>query len=799
MTFIEELRASFESGTPNRQHSRPKETYTLDYAIWRFLRVWRQNPHLGPDLVVLLRQIARWNEGRLFVGKLPPSLMQYCENAGLDVTPAGDLIAEPFLPKWLVNDQMTTFDGIDAKPEMRRCLESIPAEAYLPPLGYKTWQSQAQKEAAWLTLTAQRGTTTLVALPTGSGKSLCFQLLSRFETGLTVVVVPTVALAMDQWRSALQVLQHIPDLNPQYFASNDSDIDPDSIVSDVREGRTRLVFTSPEACVSGRLRKVLEEAARKRQLENLVVDEAHMIESWGAYFRVDFQMLSMLRRNWLQLSDGSVRTFLLSATFTRNSRDLLRNLFGDGEWREFVSQRLRPEITYYFRNFDSEIARMQATVECAWRLPRPAILYTTEVDDAKRLFKTLYQDEGFRRVGCFHGETPPSERRSLLSRWRNDEIDTMVATSAFGLGVDKADVRSVVHACLPENMHRYYQEVGRGGRDGASSLSILLPTDKDIKVAQSLAPTLLSESLVQQRWESMWQTREVVSEDNHIWKLCTDARRTGLLGTRTWNENIRWNKRLILQLLRASKLDLLDVEYQQAADTDPIEWITVQLHFPPSSPNVGASISVEREQELRVAYDGLQQMLAYMSGERPICRILQKLYGSGTQRVCFGCPGCRREGRSFGYCPKLEFELSFAPHPTHKVITSVPNPLQKNGASLLRTKLWQILRHKRIRRFACARTHYELMLDLLSKTFRETDPDMYRLDSLPSEPHFDVRPDETIMFFHIGQLTSEALDLRAGKEVIHMICSGVNYLDSNSRYPGEADGWRFYPTLESWL
>jgi len=801
MAFVDELRTSFERGDPFGAYSkRPPETHTLDYAIWRFLRVWAHAPQPGADHAVLLRQIARWKQGRLFVGRLPTTLARYNATTGVDVTPAGDLIAEPFLPSWLANESIRPAEGIDNKPEMRRCLESIPAESYLKSLGYENWQSQAQKEAAWLTLTAPQGTTTLVALPTGSGKSLCFQLLSRFGTGLTIVVVPTVALAMDQWRSAREVLQHIPDLNPHYFAANDPNLNPDSVVSDIREGRTRLVFTSPEACVSGRLRRVLEEAARKHQLENLVVDEAHMIESWGAYFRVDFQMLSMLRRTWLQMAEGALRTFLLSATFTNQSRELLRNLFGnDGEWREFVSQRLRPEIAYYLHKFSSDDARNQAVIECAWRLPRPAIFYTTEVDDARRLFKILTEQEGFERVGCFHGETPPSERRSLLARWRGDDIDVMVATSAFGLGVDKADVRSVVHACLPENMHRYYQEVGRGGRDGATSLSILLPTDRDIKVAKGLAPTLLSEMVAQQRWESMWQSREVVSEDRHIWKLCTDARRTGLLGTRTWNENIRWNKRLVLQLLRARKLELLDIEYQEAVDADPTEWVTVRLHFPPSSPSIGGSISEQRDEELKAAHQGLMQMLDYINGERPICRILQKIYGTETQRVCASCPGCRREKRSFAYCPKLEYEVSATTRPTCTVITEVPNPLQKSGAALLRSKLRQIIRHKKIICFACAPSNHDLMLNLFAQMFHETDYDLYRVDSLPSEPPFEIRPDEVIVLLHIGRLNSEALDLRAGEEMVHMICSGVNYLDINGRYPGEAEGWQLYPTLDYWL
>ncbi|MBS1807637.1 MAG: ATP-dependent DNA helicase RecQ [Acidobacteria bacterium] len=800
MNWIETLRTALDLESPPEViPDKPQMTDPSDYAIWRFLRAWHLDKQLGADHAVLLRQIARWQRGYLFVRKLPAALSQYQSKVGIEVTPAGSLIATPFVPSWLGDDCVDAAKGIDMKPELRRDAEDISAEPYLKSLGFQTWHSQAQKEGAWLAVTAPPGSTSLIALPTGSGKSLCFQMLSRFGTGVTVVIVPTVALAIDQWRSAKETLGHIPDLNPRYFAANDPDLNPETILSDLREGRTRLIFTSPEACVSGRLRNVLDEAARSHLLENLVIDEAHMIESWGMYFRVDFQMLSTLRRNWLRDSEASLRTFLLSATFTPRNREVLRSLYGDGgEWREFVSQRLRPEMTYYSHRFNSDNERREAVRECAWRLPRPAIYYTTKVEEAKK-FAAFFIQEGFKHVGCFHGDTPPTERRSLLSRWRTDEIDIMVATSAFGLGVDKPDVRAVVHACMPESIHRYYQEVGRSGRDGVSSVCLLLPTKRDIEVAKELAPKLLSEEKVQQRWESMWANCEAVSEDEYIWKLSPNARRTDLLGMRTGDENIRWNKRLILQLLRAGKLEVLDLEYRsEEGATEPLEWIKVQLDFPPGACNVGSSISAQRDEELKQASEGLSQVQAYLNGQRPICRILQKLYDCSTRRVCGGCRACRREGKSFQSCPFLDFEAQPTGDPPRKVIIDIPDPLQKRDRPAFLKLLRDLVRQKGIRRFACAPEHQDLILELFSQAFSENDPYFYRLDYLPSEPIFDLRPDEAIACFHVGGLNREALDFSLGKEVVHLICAGVSYVDVNRRFPGEAAGWVFYPGLEYW-
>ena len=190
---------------------------------------------------------------------------------------------------------------------------------------------------------------------------------------------------------------------------------------------------------------------------------------------------------------------------------------------EFISHRLRPEITYYVKEFTDPIERDRAVSECAWRLPRPAIFYTTEVDDAKALAERL-RSQGFARIGCFHGETSQIERRRLIEAWRGDLIDIMVATSAFGLGVDKADVRAVVHACLPEDLHRYYQEVGRGGRDGCCALALLIHTPYDEAIARQLSATqVIGVELGLQRWKAMVQDAQQRPDGRLLVSL--DARR----------------------------------------------------------------------------------------------------------------------------------------------------------------------------------------------------------------------------------------------------------------------------------
>ena len=804
MDYVKALRTALGNNDPQGLNiGKPQCTHDLDYAIWRFLSAWCSYPQsAGADVAVLLRQVARWGEGNLLTGRLPECLIPYAEKARVSVSPSGYLQAVPFAPSWIKEDRLSKEEGIDGNPEPRRFEERIIGEPYLASLKYKHWNSLAQKEAAWMALTAPPHSTTLIALPTGSGKSLCFQLLARFSSGLTVVVVPTVALAMDQWQSARKVLGDMPGLNPLYYAASDRNIPPETVLENIKSGATRLVFTSPEACVSGRLKGVIEETAQQGRLENLVIDEAHIIESWGMYFRVDFQMLSMLQRKWMDSEDSNLRTYLLSATFTPKCREVLQDLYGNkGEWREFVSQRLRPEIAYYQRRFASENERLEALCDCAWNLPRPVIFYTTEVQEAKGLAKYFRESLGFSRVGCFHGETPSHERLAQLQKWRNDELDIMVATSAFGLGVDKSDVRAVVHACFPENLHRFYQEVGRSGRDGASSISILMPCERDIEVAEGLSPKLLREETIQKRWEGLFQSAKPVVGEDYVHKLPTGARHMELLGARTWGENIRWNKRLILQLKRAGLLELLDVEYSSSEEEDDAqEWITVKLNFTPLSREVGAMVEPQRKAELAEIFTGLQQMNACLSAEKCTGRLLRGLYGSDTHKVCGGCRFCRRNGRDPDPCPDLHVEPLPPSTPLVKMVAGAPNPFRsdKEKAGFLKL-IRRCLGAKSIRRFACSRDELCGLTSLFEEAAASGIIPPYRLDAFDPERLLMVYADESVVFFHIGHLTQDAFEFRGGREVVHLICEGLHYLDTNRRFPLESKGAQLEPVYEYWL
>jgi len=799
--IISQLRDSLQGGIPPVEvdPKLPSEP-TLGYAAQRFFLSWKQTGGFGADEAVLLRQTLRWfGESDIRVGPQSDELRKINNlliKAGVEWLSNGYLHAKQFCPNWQ-ND----LAGCDERPQARPGDKHFRAEAYLASIGYEQWRSQAQKEAAWATLNTPPGTTKLVVLPTGAGKSLCFQLLPRFTSGLTVVVVPTVALAIDQQASAVTLLASLPGVNPRFFASDDM---PDLTAQEVRDRQTRLLFASPEACVSGRLRPILDEFARTGWLENLVVDEAHLIETWGAHFRVEFQVLAAVRRKWLAASENRLRTFLFSATMTSECRKLLCEMFSkDGLGDEFVCQRLRPEIQYYGRKFNDSQERDQNIVEALWHLPRPAILYVTEKKEAENFYRR-FREEGFRRIGCFHGDTRRAERRNLLRQWKINEIDLMVATAAFGVGVDKPDVRAVVHACYPENLDRYYQEVGRGGRDGWSSLSLLLPTDHDRHVATRLVVNLLSEELVQSRWEALFGAGRQVPGADYTYELPVESRHLGLVGDFTYGQNVRWNKRLLLQLHRANQLELLELKMMpsQQSDEESEEWAVVKVNFQPNTPKLGELVACQRDEELRYYYSGIEQLDNFLAAKKCAARVFSDLYDiKSDQRVCGGCPWCREHGRKPLDCPPLAFPLAQPSTLARSsdMVDGCPSPFHTTGRSEFLNLIHLCVTRKRLRQFLCPEARFEVVMSCFTDAFPCDAHELYRLDAVLENVVIGASVREPVVFFHFGAVTQRSIDLSKGFRAVHLLCDVKNQSDPNGRHISANEDCRFWHSPESWL
>lgn len=504
----------------------------------RLVDAWQcPDARTGPaDLAALLNQVLRHEVSaapgsvRLDVPAQEHDLSRdLLQQAGLHVRPLEATrlrvtAGERWHPHWLqgspswVDLAISTPEGVTLDdgtwiPSRSRPERSVDIDPAVEQLSHATaYRSRTQAVALRTVALAPAGSTVHVVLPTGSGKSLVGLtpgLLRQEAT--TVVVVPTIALALDQERQAHARFPAaaLPD-QLAYYGARDSE-EKGLIRRRLAEGSQRLVFTSPEALVLA-LAPALHQLARRGGLQYMVVDEAHLVRTWGLSFRPEFQLAAALITELKQIAQAAgqspATTVLMTATLSLEGLQLNEALF-TGDPAPFVgSTFLRTEPRYLLGVCSSEEERLGRVVEAMLRLPRPAIVYTTRKDATEEIVARM-QARGFGRVVAFHGDTEGTKRLDILRAWSGDEaptsIDVVVGTSAFGLGVDQSDVRSVVHACIPGSVDRYYQEVGRAGRDGYAAVSLLLPVpQRDMQEASRIeGATLIGDDKAWNRWRAM--------------------------------------------------------------------------------------------------------------------------------------------------------------------------------------------------------------------------------------------------------------------------------------------------------
>lgn len=530
----------------------------------------------GSDRLALVRTLAWLEGGRLDLAVeniyLDADEAALLDRFGLRASGDGTAVrlTDGAAPDWWPS-------SLNVDPTDRRGLAPASADAILRRVTPNPlYRSHAQKAAVRALLTQPPGSGLIISMPTGAGKSLLFQLAAlqgRMERrgACVVVVTPTIALALDHERS----LSTMPGLEASRALTGDQPPKrAREIVDAFRRGEVPVLFLGPEAALRDGVVEHLVEAARpdaaefglEAKLTHLFVDEAHIVESWGRSFRPDFQRLPGLLAR-LREADPDIRLVLLSATLSPGARTVLREGWAlDGTWLEIDARVPRYEHDVIVSSFASPQLRQNALGWVIDRVPRPAIIYTTEVDRAHEVHQWLVRERGYARAALFTGDTPTAERRRVIEGWARDEIDLVVATSAFGMGVDKADVRSVVHACLPEGPARWYQEVGRAARDGGQGIAVLLfnsagTRDDDVYRARSLATGgWLTRDLAEKRWVAMLDAAKGKSWVDGRFRLTVDldAVREGLR-PQSSDYNRGWNMALLTLLQRAGTLDILSV------------------------------------------------------------------------------------------------------------------------------------------------------------------------------------------------------------------------------------------------
>ena len=309
-----------------------------------------------------------------------------------------------------------------------------------------------------------QGRDTVAVMPTGSGKSLCFQLPALMRDGLTVVVSPLIALMQDQ-ATKLGAL----DLAPAVLNSAVGD----AALEDLARRHERILLTTPEQLENPEVLDVL----RRNRIALFVVDEAHCISQWGHDFRPAYLGL---RDAASALSRPPV--LALTATATEAVIDDIARELGMRDPRVVRAPLFRPNLAYAVEHVSGDAARLDAVRRLVSAQTGAGIVYTATVAVAERLHGAL-QESGS-RVALYHGRLAATQRRDAQDAFMSGETDVMVATNAFGMGIDKPDVRFIVHAQSPGSLDAYYQESGRAGRDGDLARCTLVFDEKDKRIHQ---------------------------------------------------------------------------------------------------------------------------------------------------------------------------------------------------------------------------------------------------------------------------------------------------------------------------
>ncbi|WP_298804577.1 ATP-dependent DNA helicase RecQ, partial [uncultured Lentibacter sp.] len=306
------------------------------------------------------------------------------------------------------------------------------------------------------------GENVLAIMPTGGGKSLCYQLPALMGEGLTLVISPLIALMRDQVTALQQA-----GVAAAALTSAASEEDNDSIIRAARAGALNLLYLAPERLSSTVTRTILRDAGVAR----IAVDEAHCVSQWGHDFRPDYLRIGELRR----ALDVPLAAF--TATADAETRDeIVERLFGGVAPQTFLHGFDRPNLHLAFAAKDNP--RKQILQFAAARKGQSGIVYCGTRAKTEGLARAL-AEEGHETCH-YHGGMEAEDRRSVEAKFQQRDGLIVCATVAFGMGIDKPDVRVVIHMDIPANLESYYQEAGRAGRDEGKAFGVLICNQKDI-------------------------------------------------------------------------------------------------------------------------------------------------------------------------------------------------------------------------------------------------------------------------------------------------------------------------------
>ena len=333
---------------------------------------------------------------------------------------------------------------------------------------------------------------TCVVMPTGGGKSLCYQLPAVMSERSVIVISPLIALMQDQAAQLAQMGIPAAVLNSSLSSEEQS-----RVMRQARDGAYRLLYLSPERLQRGDTLNWLQHVP----ISFFAIDEAHCISEWGHEFRPEYRQLSRLRGSF---PNHPIAAFTASAT--RHVRhDILTQLALHNPDR-YIASFHRPNLRYLVRECDSVEQTALLVTALRQYTEGNVIVYSPTINKVEETVDFL-EDQGISAL-AYHAKMDNADRRRNQERWMSDEVRVLVGTIAFGLGINKATVRAVIHLALPKSIEQYYQEAGRAGRDGNPSDCILLWRKQDAGLLGYFANQIMDPTERDRAWQRYHKIRE---------------------------------------------------------------------------------------------------------------------------------------------------------------------------------------------------------------------------------------------------------------------------------------------------